>query len=552
MRNCAIDIETDGFDPSKIHVLCVKEMDEGVASLGTVHQFTRPAGAEDFLHSFDNVIAHNGCGFDFPILKQLWDVEVPEWKQQDTLVLSRMEQPDRKGGHSLKSWGERLGYQKSDYKGGWSSLNDEMIKYCRNDAAVTARVYNHLAPQVSNIGTQPILAEYRMQRLVYNVEKYGFAFDLVSAYKLFSKLLKRQKEIVLEMQDIFPASIIQLKTKQKIVPFNPGSRKQIAERLQEKGWVAKEFTPTGQPRVDEHTLKGTNIPEAKILAEYFMLQKRTGLLDSWIKKSDGDRVHCSYHTLGAITHRMSCSGPNLQQVPSMRTPYGEECRKLWIADRGNVLVGADAKSLELRVLAHYMDDPVFNTEILDGDIHAANQKRAGLPTRDMAKTFIFALIYGAGDGKLGSIVGGSTTDGKDLRRKFLSSLPSFARLSKGVIKKGTSTGKLLGIDQRPIRVRHGHASLNTLIQGSSAILMKDWFTIIEHSMGMEETLGLWEKKAGIVAMVHDEVVIEAPEKEVDLVSECVKLGIQSVNKHFNLRCPLDCDVISGNNWSEIH
>lgn len=551
MRNCSIDIETDGLNPSKIHVLCVKEMDEGLASLGTTHQFIRPAGAEEFLHSFDNVIAHNGCGFDFPILKQLWDVEVPEWKQQDTLVLSRMAQPDRKGGHSLKSWGERLEYEKSDYKGGWNSLNDEMIKYCHNDAAVTARLYDHLAPQIAKIGEQPILSEYRMQRLAYNVEKYGFAFDLVGAYKLFSKLLKRQREIVLEMQDIFPASIIQLKTKQKIVPFNPGSRKQIAERLKEKGWVAKELTPTGQPRVDEQALRGTDIPEAKILAEYFMLQKRTGLLDSWIKKSDGDRVHCSYHTLGAITHRMSCSGPNLQQVPSMRTPYGEECRKLWVADSGNVLVGADAKSLELRVLAHYMNDTLFNTEILEGDIHSANQKRAGLPTRDMAKTFIFALIYGAGDGKLGSIVGGSPTDGKDLRRKFLSNLPSFARLSKGVIKKGTARGVLLGIDQRPIRVRHNHASLNTLIQGSSAILMKHWFTRIEHFMGMEETLGL-RGKAGIVAMIHDEVVIEAPEKEVDLVAECVKLGIQSVNNYFNLRCPLDCDVISGNNWSEIH
>ena len=548
MTRCAIDIETDGFNPSKIHVLCVKEMDEGVATLGTIHQFTRPAGAEEFLHSFNNVIAHNGCGFDFPILKELWDVEVAEWKQQDTLVLSRMEQPDRKGGHSLKAWGERLEYEKSDYKGGWNSLNDDMIKYCQNDAVITAKLYDHLRPQVARIGEQPVLEEYRMQRLAYSVEKYGFAFDLEAAYKLFSKLLKRQKEIVLEMQDVFPASIIQLKTKQKIVPFNPGSRKQIAERLKEKGWVAKEFTPTGQPRVDEHTLKGTNIPEAKILAEYFMLQKRTGLLDSWIKKSDGDRVHCNYHTLGAITHRMSCSGPNLQQIPSMRTPYGEECRKLWIADKGNVLVGADAKSLELRVLAHYMNDTIFNNEILEGDIHSANQKRAGLPTRDMAKTFIFALIYGAGDGKLGSVVGGSPTDGKDLRRRFLSNLPSFARLSKGVIKKGTDRGFVLGIDQRPLRVRHNHASLNTLIQGSSAILMKWWFTDIWQDMQMREPLDT----ASIVAMVHDEVVIEAPEKEVDLVSECVKLGIQSVNRHFNLRCPLDCDVISGNNWSEIH
>ena len=548
MSNCSIDIETDGFNPSKIHVLCVKEMDEGLATLGTIHQFTKPDGVQDFLRSFSNVYAHNGCGFDFPILKQLWDVDVGEWQQQDTLVLSRMIEPALKGGHSLKAWGERLKFEKSDYKGGWDSLNDDMIRYCRNDAILTAKLFNHLAPKISKIGEQPILSEYHMQRLAYNVEKYGFAFDLEGAYKLFSKLLRRQKEIVLEMQDVFPASIIQLKTKQKIVPFNPGSRKQIADRLQKKGWVAKDFTPTGQPRVDEHTLKGIDIPEAKILAEYFMLQKRTGLLDSWIKKSDGDRVHCNYHTLGAVTHRMSCSGPNLQQVPSMRTPYGEDCRKLWIADRGNVLVGSDAKSLELRVLAHYMNDALFTREILEGDIHSANQERAGLPTRDMAKTFIFALIYGAGDAKLGSVVGGSATDGKDLRRRFLSNLPSFARLSKGVIRKGTDRGHVLGIDHRPLKVRHHHASLNTLIQGSSAILMKDWFTNIWQYMSLREPL----REAGIVAMVHDEVVIEIPEKEVDLTTECVKLSIQSVNNHFDLRCPLDCDVISGNNWSEIH
>ena len=204
--------------------------------------------------------------------------------------------------------------------------------------------------------------------------------------------------------------------------------------------------------------------------------------------------------------------------------------------------------MELRVLAHYMNDALFTREILEGDIHSANQERAGLPTRDMAKTFIFALIYGAGDAKLGSVVGGSATDGKDLRRRFLSNLPSFARLSKGVIRKGTDRGHVLGIDHRPLKVRHHHASLNTLIQGSSAILMKDWFTNIWQYMSLREPL----REAGIVAMVHDEVVIEIPEKEVDLTTECVKLSIQSVNNHFDLRCPLDCDVISGNNWSEIH
>lgn len=558
MNSCAIDIETDGLNPTKIHCLVVWNM---VKSSGVVLSadsiFRSPKGVADYLRQFDKVVAHNGIAFDFPVLKELWGVEVPESKQEDTLVMSRMARPDRKGGHSLKSWGDRLGLAKTEYTGSWKKCTDEMIDYCVNDVEVTAKLYNHLFSELDPVSYEAISAEYDMQRVAVDVEKTGFGFDIVSAYKLYAKLLKKQKEIVLAMQDVFPPSIVQLKTKTKLVPFNPASRKQIGERLIAKGWKPREFTPTGQPKVDESTLEGCDIEEAKVLATYFMLQKRTGMIKSWLEASDGDRVHCNFHTLGAVTHRMSCSNPNLQQIPSMRKPYGEECRKLWVPERNHVLIDTDAKSLELRVLAHYMNDPKFMHDVLEGDVHSENQRRAGLPTRDAAKTFIYALCYGAGDAKLGTVVNGTAKDGKELRERFLSNLPAFTKLRKAVILKGETRGHVRAIDGRKLHVRHPHASLNTLIQGSSAVLMKAWFTNVHYSLGLEKSLYdfngfYYPTYARIVAMVHDELVIETHKKSVDSVSECVKIAIQTVNSTFKLRCPLDCDVITGNNWSEIH
>ena len=545
-KMCVIDIEANGFNPTEIFCMWLKEIDDGMTSLGTMRLFTSKPNFNLF-DEYSTVIAHNGCGYDFPVLKKLWGMDLPLSKQVDTLIMSRLSRPDRKGGHSLAAWGDRLKFKKTEYSNGWDELTDEMLEYCKNDVLVCEKVYHQLLRELPYFSKESIRSEHRMQVLVNKVENAGFAFNLEKAYKFYSKLIKKQKDITFQMQDTFPDTEIKLKTKTKYVPFNPASRKQIGERLKERGWKPKEFTETGLPKIDENTLSRCDIPEAKVLAEYFVLQKRTGMLDSWIQNCGPDmRVHCKFHSLGAITNRMSSSGPNLQQIPSMRKPYGLECRELWIAEHGYQLLDTDAKSLELRVLAHYMNDPDYAKEVLEGDIHSTNQKMAGLPNRDAAKTFIYALCYGAGDAKLGTVVGGTASDGKELRERFLSNLPSFMRLREAVTNKGRTRGTVKGIDGRVLRVRHPHASLNTLIQGSSAVLMKNWFMNTDREMLAE---GLDSK---IVAMVHDELVIESAHNDVDRVSECVRISLQSVNKQFNLRCELDCDVILGNNWSEIH
>ena len=188
-------------------------------------------------------------------------------------------------------------------------------------------------------------------------------------------------------------------TRTTTIDLNLRSRKQIGEYLIDFGWKPDEHTFTGRPVVNEKTLsKIKNIPQAELIKEFFLLQKREGQIKSWLEKVEDDsRVHGYVIPNGTITGRMTHRDPNMAQVPSLKSEYGEECRSCWTVPKGCKLVGIDASGLELRMLAHYMNDEAYTNEILNGDIHTTNQKLAGLKSRDQAKTFIYALLYGAGD-----------------------------------------------------------------------------------------------------------------------------------------------------------
>jgi DNA polymerase-1 len=552
MAVAILDIETDCLDATVIHCLVIKEV--GYDSPDKIVTFKEPTGVQNYLDVFDTLVAHNGIGFDFPILARLWGIKIRFDKMVDTLILSIMQDPARDGGHSLKSWGKRLGFEKLDYDGNFTSLTKEMLEYCEQDVRVCEKLYLTLEDSMSHFSQQSIRDEHRMRILADRISQKGFKLNKDKAILLYNGLMKEQDEISIECKSLFPDQVIERtstktgrRLKDKVVEFNPASRKQIGERLVELGWEPKVFTNTGLPKVDETTLGLCKLEVAQKLARYFLLQKRTSMIKSWLKYCSPDsRVHCQYRTLGAITNRMSCISPNLQQIPAVRVPYGKECREVWEADTDKVLIDTDAASLELRVLAHYMNDKKFTREVLEGDVHSSNQKMAGLETRDQAKTFIYALLYGAGDAKIGTVVGGSQRDGAELRRRFLANLPTYKRLSDAVQEKGRKVGKLKGIDGRLLRVRHAHASLNTLIQGSSAILMKKWFMFVDQSLRTKRL------DASIVAMIHDELVLESCKKEVDNVRKSVIISISQVNQSYNLRCKLDCDVQIGNNWSEIH
>ena len=546
MRVVVLDIETDAIDATVIH--CVVTLEDNDMRVWTSH-----VGLSNYLEDA-TVVAHNGLSFDFPVLAKLWGVRLKFDQMVDTLVLSMLDKPDREKGHSLKAWGIRLGEHKQEFDEDFTRYTPKMLEYCKQDVVVCSKVYRVLSDQMKEFSEQSIRDEHRMRIVADRVSKNGFRLNLAKAIELHNKIQIEQDRISAECIAMFPPIVEERhsektgkRLKDKITEFNPSSRQQIAQRLLELGWKPTDLTPSGKPKVDEKTLQNSDLPVAQKLARYFLLQKRSALLKAWIKASSAEsRVHCRYRTLSAVTNRMSCVSPNLQQVPAVRSEYGTECRSLWEAGTGNVLIDTDAAGLELRVLAHYMNDPKFTKEVLEGDVHTANQQMAGLENRAQAKTFIYALLYGAGDAKIGSVINGSAKDGAELRERFMANMPSYRRLSEAVMRKGQSQGKLIALDGRVLRVRSAHASLNTLIQGSSAVLMKKWFMYVDYHLRRRKL------DAKIVAMVHDELVLETSEKDVDHAKDCVILSIRQVNKAYKLNCELDCDVQTGNNWSEIH
>ncbi|MDB4278340.1 DNA polymerase [Deltaproteobacteria bacterium] len=585
--NIVFDIEANGLSPTKI--FCIVAQDVDTKEVFTFDNTQLEAGYL-FLKSATKLIGHNIIGYDLPALKDVEGVDLSDKKIVDTLVLSRLFKPTREGGHGLESWGYRLGFNKGDYgesDTAWDAYTPEMLEYCQRDVELNTKVYEAVKLESRGFTPQAVRLEHAVSKIVDQQRRNGFEFDMRKAMLLVAMFGEKLQAVESEVHETFKPRVTTqilkpqytktgklsktakdqhdkgvrltddewLKMEQDGKPykrdtyteFNLGSRKQIGEYLIEAGWNPKNYTPTGQPIVDEGTLsKVKDIPEAQLIAKYLMLQKRLAQVNSWIKAVEPDgRVRGYVNPNGAVTGRMTHSHPNTAQVPSTNSPYGAECRACWTVKSGNKLVGIDASGLELRMLAHYMNDEDYTNEILNGDIHTANQKLAGLESRNQAKTFIYALLYGAGDAKLGSVAKRGKAVGKQLRRQFLDSLPSFKQLIQRV-QRESKKGFLKGLDGRKLFVRSEHAALNTLLQSAGAIVMKEALVILDHN--------LWLKRidAKIVANVHDEWQIECRASQAEKVGQLGVEAIIQAGKNLNLNCPLDGDYNIGDGWHETH
>ena len=547
MKRLVVDIETDSLDATTIYCIVAKDLDE--ERIYTYHT-DNVHHAKPLLESADILVFHNGVSFDAPVIKRLLGVNIPLSKIRDTLIMSQMADPMRDGGHSLDAWGKTFGYPKLEFSD-FSGYSDEMLTYCIRDVELTAKVYKALVPTLKGFSARSINLEHQVRAVIDKQEQNGFTLDVKNAMLLVARLSDESTKINNELQEVFkPITQVRIsektgkRLKDKVTVFNPGSRKQIAERLQGLGVTFKKKTEKGNIIVDEKVLDGIDLPEAKAVARYMMLQKRVAQIDSWLKavKDDG-RVHGRVITNGAVTGRMTHLSPNMAQVPAVSAPFGTECRSCWTVDEGNVLVGIDASGLELRMLAHYMDDEDYTNEILNGDIHTANQRAAGLKTRTLAKTFIYAFLYGAGDAKIGAIVGGNSFTGRGLKETFLSNTPSLERV-RGDTHIEAKSGVLTGLDGRKLRVRSEHAALNTLLQGAGAIVMKQ--ALIHLSDRLKNI------PHRFVANVHDEWQIETTKHYADTVGRIGVRAIRIAGETLNLRCPLDGEYRVGNNWAETH
>jgi DNA polymerase I-like protein with 3'-5' exonuclease and polymerase domains len=549
----ALDIETN-LAHSKIWCCVTKDLDtEEVKIWKEANELL------EYIKGASLIVAHNGIGFDFRLLNKLWNCRIQLKTVQDTLTLSRLLNPSREGGHSLAAWGETLGYPKTefnDFELETHSL-DEMIEYCINDVEVLTKLYSHLVLTLQSEGfsKRSIDLEHNVQAIITKQEANGFKLDEVKSLQLLSVLKAKLDSIQIEMQKLFPPRITTGRTHktsgkplQNIVePFNPGSRKQIAERLQEKGWKPKKHTEKGSVIVDEAVLETFHYPEAKTLAEYMMLQKRIAQIESWLDAIGPDgRVHGRVITCGAVTGRMTHMSPNMAQVPNSGSPYGMDCRELWTVEKGNKLVGIDASGLELRMLAHYMNDNAYTIEVVSGDIHTTNQKAAGLETRNQAKTFIYAFLYGAGCAKIGTVVGGSAKEGQRLIDSFLRNTPKLQELRQKVSRIYATKGKLPGLDGRQLLCRSEHSAVNTLLQGAGAIVMKQALVILDRKLKLSKI------PYKFCVNVHDEWQLEVPETFAEQVGV---LGVQSIEEAgqvLEMRCPLTGEFKAGDSWKATH
>lgn len=651
----AFDIETNGLLPAVniIHCINVIDIETGAEYRFNDHEtYPDPYTGQDtgeptgrsgsiadgivMLESADEVWAHNGIGFDFPVLAKLGPADFSNVRRRDSKVCAALIWADAKerdliqlrkgklpeefkknqlvGKHSLEAWGYRLGDEKkgdfdpADYGHTWETypFSKDCDEYCIQDVRVLVRLIKLIDSK--QYSEEAIQLEHDVAEIIHRQEQYGWLFDCEAAERLTAQLQMRRAELEEECRRLYPPFYVRdgktftpkrdntkrgyvagaPLTKVKLVDFNPGSRHHIANRLiHVEGWVPTEFTSDGHVKVDEAILEGLPYDSAKKIAEYMLVEKRLGQLsegnEAWLKHVQEDgRIHGRVNTNGAVTGRMTHFNPNIAQVPRNESPYGVECRSLFTVPAGKKLVGCDADGLEIRCMGHYLapyDGGAFIRVILEGkkedgtDMHTRNQKAIKFNSRTNAKTFFYALIYGAGDYKLGTIVLDDMNDeqrakfyarypagpkrksaiarlGKNRRAALIGSIAGLDKLLARLQEAGRKRGWIKGLDGRRVHVRSLHSILNTLFQSAGAIVMKKALVICDRTVAAQ---GL---SPGInyefVGNIHDEYQQEVDEDKAELVGQAAAESIRLAGEHFGFRCPLAGNYDIGNNWSETH
>jgi DNA polymerase I len=595
------DLETNGLyhNVTTIHCLSIYN-----TNTNTYHRFDPISRcieeALDILEDAPEIIGHNIIGYDIPVIKKLYPSWNPKGKILDTLIWSRLIFPDIEdkdwarynagklpanliGSHSLESYGYRLGVFKGEFakQTDWQTWTPAMSEYCEQDVVVTTKLYEKLLEK--NYSEEAIKLEHEVATIISQQELNGVLFDVVKAKELYATLLKKREALRVTLQDKFKPFYKKKgvtftpkrdnakmgyvadcpMTKIELVDFNPGSNQHITKVLKRiYDWEPTVFTEkSGDAKIDEEILKALPYPECRLLAEYQLLEKRLGMIaegkQAWLKAVDSktNRIHGSVNTNGAVTGRMTHFAPNLAQTPASYSPYGNECRSLFKVPVGYKMVGCDAEGIEARALSHYLfpyDEGVYGDSVVNGnkdlgtDVHTVNMNALGINSRDMAKTWFYAFIYGAGDEKLGSILGTGKVAGKKSRMKFLTALPALKELSEAVKAKVKSQGYLIGLDGRILSIRSEHSALNALLQSAGAVLMKKALCLCADSLRKTN----YDCK--FILNIHDEIQMEVLEAHAQPVGEILRQSIIDAGVYFNFKCQLDAKFMIGDTWKDTH
>ena len=555
------DIEADNLYWNVTEVYCIVAHDIDTRQTWKFTPENIKEGVR-FIMSADTLIGHNIVTFDIPVLEKLFNVEY-KGKVLDTLVVSRLMYPDVRqhpfGGNGLKQWGQHLGNYKIEFND-WSHYTEEMLEYCVQDVLLN---YDILQAQKDFIKEYEKVVKFEIlvAQICFKQQLHGFGYDLSKGIDLEQILAIERADHLDQLQLIFPDKVEERwsqktgkQLKSKITPFNPQSNIQVYERLIEKYPHVRKIIPEtekGNPQVDSLVLaelSKAGVTEAEQILKYRDNLKLEGQLKDWndrASKSKDGRIHGEVNTQGAGTGRCTHANPNVAQVAK-----DKRMRALWNPGiKDYVQVGCDLSGLELRMLAHYMyeyDNGSYADVILNGDVHTMNQKAAGLATRDQAKTFIYGFLYGAGDAKIGTIVGGSRKKGQELKEKFLAQLPALKKVLDAVQWSFLERGEVQLPDGRWVKCRSEHAALNTMLQGAGAIVSKYWMVVANARL---KHLG---NKVIQMAYVHDELQFAVHKDAADEVCKILEAASLEAGERLGIKMPIHSEACIGSNWQETH
>jgi len=412
---------------------------------------------------------------------------------------------------------------------------------------------------------ESVVLEHQIAELMATQKATGWPFDVQKAQDLENTLLTRLEKLRRQAEDVcayVPGNLFTPRRDnkkqgyiagaemQRLKDFNPSSREHIAWWFKTfQGWTPTKLTPTGKAVIDETVLKEINTEEALVFLEILVIQKKLGMLsqgtNAWLKLVKDGRLHHSCF-IGAVTHRMAHSHPNLSQVSS-----DKDCRELFITQPEWKLIDSDLAGIELRLFAHYLaryDGGRYGKILLEQDIHQVNADKIGISRRQV-KTITYCFLYGGGNQKLGLSYDNMLSPeaakkkGAEIRRAYLDAVDGLEDLVEAT-KKVATRGSIRAIDKRQILVDKEHKALNCLLQGSAAVIAKRWLLLTDAKLG--------NTTHERYAFVHDEQVLGAPAANAEYIAEVCKLSALEAGEYYNLRLPIEADAQIGDNWAQVH
>ena len=410
-----------------------------------------------------------------------------------------------------------------------------------------------------------IVLEHDTAQLMAQQKTTGWPFNVEKAQELENALLTRLEQLRKQAETVchyVPHNLFTPKRDnkkqgyfagaemQRLKDFNPSSREHIAWWFKTfQGWKPTKLTPTGKAVIDETVLKEIGTEEALVFLEILVTQKKLGMVsqgsNAWLKLVKDGRLHHSCF-IGAVTHRMAHSHPNLAQVSS-----DKDCRELFITKPDWKLIDSDLAGIELRLFAHYLhryDGGQYAKILLEQDIHQVNADKIGISRRQV-KTITYCFLYGGGNQKLGLSydsmlpLEAAKKKGAEIRRAYMDAIPGLEKLVEDT-KRVAGGGSIRAIDKRQIIVDKEHKALNCLLQASAAVIAKRWLLLTHQNIG--------ETVHERYAFVHDEQVLGAPVPNAQFIADVCKLSALQTGEYYNIRLPIEADAQIGDNWAQVH